>query len=127
MEAVLDTSVIIAIAKNNEKIIEELKKFRGWKFYITSITNFELKVGILSEKERAIIEAIPKLSFDEKASDIASELFKDLKAKGKIPTLKDLFIASITLSNNKPLITCDKDFLTFKEKGLRVIFLSEST
>ncbi len=95
MEGIIDTSVIIAIAKNDEKIIEELENFRGWKFYITSITNFELKVGILSEKERAIIEAIPKLPFDERASDIASELFKNLKTKGKIPSLKDLFIAAL--------------------------------
>jgi len=29
MEAVLDTSVIIAVAKNDEKVIEELEGFRG--------------------------------------------------------------------------------------------------
>ncbi|WP_456475848.1 type II toxin-antitoxin system VapC family toxin [Candidatus Pyrohabitans sp.] len=126
MEAVLDTSVIIAIAKNNEEVIEELKSFRGWKFYITSITNFELKVGFLSEKERAILEAIPKLPFDERASDVASEVFKNLKTEGKIPPLKDLFIASIAIANNKPLVTCDIDFETFKENGLKVMLLPEA-
>jgi len=35
MEGIIDTSVIIAIAKNDEKIIEELENLRGWKFYIT--------------------------------------------------------------------------------------------
>jgi len=123
MEAIVDTSVIIAIAKDDEKVIKELEKFRGWKLYITTMTNFELKVGVLSEKERAIIEALPKLSFDEKSSDIAAGLFKDLKAEGKTPKLKDLFIASIALANNKPLITCDRNFLIFKEKGLTVFCL----
>ena len=126
MEAVLDTSVIIAVAKNDKKVIEGLESFRGWKFYITSITNFELKVGLLSERERALLEAIPKLPFDERASDIASELFKNLKAKGRIPSLKDLFIASIAIANNKPLITCDTDFEAFEENGLRVILISEA-
>ena len=102
MEAILDTSVIIAIAKNDENVIKQLEKFRGWKFYITTITNFELKVGVLSNKEKAIIEALPKLPFDEKSSDIAAELFKDLRSKGKMPKLKDLFIASVALANNKP-------------------------
>jgi len=123
MEAIIDTSVVIEIAKDNRSIIEQLEKFRGWKFYITTITNFELKVGVLSEKERAIIDALPKLSFDERASNIASELFKDLKAEGKTPKLKDLFIASIALANNMPLITCDRDFLIFKEKGLTIHYL----
>ena len=125
MEAILDTSVIIEIAKNNEKVINKLKEFEGWKFYITTITNFELKVGILSEKEKAIIEALPKLPFDEKASDIAAELFKALKSEGKIPKLKDLFIASIGLAYNIPVITCDKDFLVFKDKGLKVILIEK--
>ena len=123
MEAIIDTSVVIEIAKDNRSIIEQLEKFRGWKFYITTITNFELKVGVLSEKERAIIDALPKLSFDERASNIASELFKDLKAEGKTPKLKDLFIASIALANNMPLITCDRGFLIFKEKGLTIHYL----
>ena len=123
MEAIIDTSVVIEIAKDNRSIIEQLEKFRGWKFYITTITNFELKVGVLSEKERAIIDALPKLSFDERASNIAAELFKDLKAEGKTPKLKDLFIASIALANNMPLITCDRDFLIFKEKGLTIHYL----
>ncbi|RLF61224.1 MAG: type II toxin-antitoxin system VapC family toxin [Thermoplasmata archaeon] len=123
MEAILDTSVIIAISKNDRIVIEKLEKFRGWKFYITTITNFELKVGFLSEKEKVIIEALPKLFFDEKASDIASELFKNLKLKGKIPKLKDLFIASIALANNKPVITIDQDFLIFTELGLKVFLL----
>ena len=78
---------------------------------------------MLSEKERVIIDALPKLSFDERSSNIASELFKDLKAGGKTPKLKDLFIASIALANNMPLITCDKDFLIFKEKGLTIHYL----
>ncbi len=68
---------------------------------------------------------MPKLFFDEKASDIASELFKNLKLKGKIPKLKDLFIASIALAKNKPVITIDRDFLIFTELGLKV-FLLES-
>jgi len=123
MEAIVDTSVVIEIAKDNRSVIEQLERFRGWKFYITTINNFELKVGVLSERERVIIDALPKLAFDERASNIAAELFKDLKAKGKTPKLKDLFVASIALANNMPLITCDRDFLIFREKGLNVYCL----
>jgi len=125
MEAILDTSIIIEVSKGNEKIIKKLKEYEGWKFYLTSISNFELKVGILSEKERALLSAMPKLSFDEKASDIASELFKTLKTEGKLPPLRDLFIASIALANNLPLITCDKDFLVFSKKGLKIILMEK--
>ena len=82
-----------------------------------------MKVGIVSEKEKAIVDALPKLSFDEKASNIAAEIFKALQKRGKIPKLKDLFIASIALANNIPLFTCDKDFEVFKEFGLKLILI----
>jgi len=29
------------------------------------------------------------------------------------------------MANNKPLITCDADFETFKENGLKVVLLPE--
>ena len=86
MEAVVGASVLIALARGDKQVIKALERFRGWRFYITVITNFELKVGALGERERALLEAMPKLPFDERASNIAAGLFKALRRRGSIPS-----------------------------------------
>jgi len=119
MERVIDTSVIIALARDNKKVLEYLTtNHKNTTFYITAVTRFELKCGKTRDIEDYYINMLKTLPFDDKSADIASYIYKELSKKGKTPNFKDLFIASICIANNIPLITLDRDFKVFKEFGL---------
>ena len=121
MERILDTSVIIAIARNNEKVINYLlENHKNTTFHITAITRFELKCGRTKDIEDLYINMLKTLPFDDRATDVAAYIYRELSKRGKIPSVKDLFIASICIANNLTLITLDKDFEIFKEFGLNV-------
>ncbi len=60
------------------------------------------------------------LPFDDYSADIAAYIYKELSSRGLKPNIKDLFIASICIANNIPLITTDKDFKIFEEFGLKL-------
>jgi len=65
------------------------------------------------------LERSPKLDFDEKCAKFAGRIYRNLKSK--IPKVGDLLIASSAIAHSKILYTCDSDFETFKEYGLRVV------
>ena len=53
-------------------------------------------------------DKVKVLDFNEVSSRKASLLFKDLKKKGKIMDIRDLFISAICLVNNCKLATFNK-------------------
>ena len=122
MDAILDTSVIIEVFKGNEKVLNTLLR-ENLVLGIATITLFELYCGSLKEREKLMLEKLPKLEFDEKSAKIAGEIYRDLRRKGKLPPAKDLLIAANAVANDKILITCDKDFYIFKEYGLKIRLL----
>ena len=46
------------------------------------------------------------------------------RRQGKIPPANDLLIAATVVAHDKVLITLDRDFLLFKDYGLKVELLS---
>ncbi|WP_457550819.1 type II toxin-antitoxin system VapC family toxin [Archaeoglobus sp.] len=124
MERVLDTSIIIAIARNNERVINYLlENHKNTTFYITAITRFELKCGKTKDIEDLYINMLKTLPFDDRSADVAAYIYREHSKDGRIPSIKDLFIASICIANNLTLITLDRDFEIFKEFGLNVEIL----
>jgi tRNA(fMet)-specific endonuclease VapC len=122
MGAVLDTNVIIELARNKELLgrLLELDNL----FYITSITRFELLVGFPKRDELIWLESLIELPFNRRSAEVAAYLYKMLRSKGKPMGLRDLFIGAIALTNDLPLITLDRDFEVLKEFGLDVRFLT---
>jgi len=111
--AVLDSSAIIHILEgtNEGKLIEA--KFREQLISTTSISINEVLIG-LTKKERELampfIKSLEVLPFDEAAALKSIELEDYLKSKGRTIGKQDIFIASICIIHDLPLITTDKDF-----------------
>ncbi|WP_048148584.1 type II toxin-antitoxin system VapC family toxin [Palaeococcus ferrophilus] len=121
MGAVLDTNVIIEVARNEELLDKVLKLDNT--FYLTSITRFELLVGLPRKEELIWLDSLIELPFDRKSAEVAAYLHKKLREKGNPMGLRDLFIGAVSLANELPLITLDGDFELLREFGLDVRFL----
>jgi len=71
MAAVLDTSVIIELARGNERVRQRVLE-SDKEFYITTITKFELLVGLPKKDELMWLDFLERLPFDDKASEVAA-------------------------------------------------------
>ncbi|MFH1316817.1 MAG: type II toxin-antitoxin system VapC family toxin [Candidatus Woesearchaeota archaeon] len=117
----LDTDVCIEIIKNSDQGKMILNKIYDHEVSISSITMFEL---LLRETNLSIIDKffnrVEILEFNAPSSRIASQIFKNLKSSGKIIEIRDIFIASIAVSNNCELATLNKKHFDVIS-GLKVI------
>lgn len=105
----VDTSVFIDYFRHTKKEETLLSKLaEEYNLVITAITNFEIKVGVNKSTEKfwnEVLKNINVLPFAEKESEIATELFKQLKNENKIIGIQDVFIAACCLNNHLPLAT----------------------
>lgn len=111
--AVLDSSAIIHLLKGSEAgelikqyYLEELNS-------TTTVCIHEVLIGAKGkQREEAIdfMKGLEILPFDEKAAQKSVELFDQLSKQGKSMQKLDLFIASICLARQIPIITTDNDF-----------------
>lgn len=113
----LDTDVSIEILKNTAKAPKLLDLAKSSEVYIATISIFEL---LLRETNLEAIEKLLSkadvLDFSETSARKAAEIFKDLKRKGQMIPMRDLFIASTAIANNCALATLNiKDFKNIKE------------
>ena len=122
MGSVLDTSVIIEIARGNDRVLSEVTSLDK-SFYITSITVFEIFVGKTSKEELLWISSLPVLPLDEEAAKTAAYIHKRLRKRRRTIALRDLFIGAISLANGYRLITLDNDFEALREFGLDLVIL----
>ncbi len=124
MRFVLDTSVLIALERNDPQIISrlnELSKLSSGPPQVTIISRFELLVG-LNKKEpknkQKAIELLNKftcISATARTADILAHLKQTYDEKGISISLADLLIASQVKEYNLTLITKDNDFEKIKE------------
>lgn len=119
MGTVLDTNVIIEIARGNKDVLNAVLEFDK-TFYVTSITRFELLVGLPKRDELIWLDSLLELPFEKKSAEMAAYLHKKLREKGTPMGLGDLFIGAVCLANDLPLITLDGNFEVLKEFGLSV-------
>jgi len=126
---ILDSDILIGILRNepgSEKIIDEIES-KQKLFATTAINEFELMLGALiqHDSERKLLKVEELLSsfqiysFTESASRIAANIQADLRRKGTLINLNDVYIASIAILNNEELIT--RDIEHFKRiEGLKI-------
>lgn len=122
-----DVETVRAICVDTDIIVDYLRgrepgksAFTHWRekaeSFITSITAFELLLGALvsSERERRIIEVESLLdqheilAFDRYEAKKAAEKGAELRVKGAVVEIRDLFNASICLSKKIPILTRNK-------------------
>jgi len=116
----LDTDACISILNNEERAKRLIDAIEFDNTYTSVVTLFEL---LMRETNLGAIETLRSkvtvLEFNENASRKASYIYKDLKKKGKLIEIKDLFIAAICIINNCKLATFNKKhFENIKELKL---------
>jgi len=111
----LDTDILIGLLRNNKEAVSKISKFLAKHviLFTTSINTAELYFGAhLSEKSQENLEAVEKLTktiniipFELNHSKIYGEIRSDLQKKGEIINELDIFIATIAIEKDLPIIT----------------------
>jgi len=121
---ILDSSVVIEILRGNKEIRETTKRLtEGGEAVITSITRYEVLVGVKNDAQRKIVELIPCVDIGCRAAAIAVDLQRELKGRGLPATLPDTLIAAKAKELNATVLTRDRDFERFNTLGIRTIIL----
>jgi predicted nucleic acid-binding protein len=122
-KVILDTSAAIELLKrNNSSVIEAIEMEKPEEVLISGVTRFELEVG--SEGDSRIAD-IPCISIRCEAFALAGRLYSELSAKGKMPGVKDCFIAACAITEEALLVSYDRDFGLFSEYGLNARILKK--
>lgn len=126
MEFALDTSVVIGFLKGNRPDVEiTVSSLHSRMAALTSVTVFELKVGIPPESKRdlrldKLFRYLPVLPLDLPAALAAAQVENQLRADGAVIGAPDTLIAGICLSRNLTLVT--NNIRHFERvEGLKVI------
>jgi len=117
----IDTDVSIELIRGNVALRAPIEKRLEGTPFLAAISVFELLRATknLQPVENFILEA-DILYFDEVAARKASSIEKELRKKGKLTAMRDLFIAATAMSNNCELATLNrKDFE--KIDGLKLL------
>lgn len=126
MEFVLDTSVVIGFLKGNQPDVEFMTfSLQKRNAALTSVTVFELKIGIVPESKRALrldklFRYLPVLPLDLPAALAAAQVENQLRAAGAVIGAPDTLIAGICLSRDLPLVTNNLRHFE-RVEGLKVV------
>ncbi len=124
MSLVFDTSVLIAIEKEDKEIkseLENLSKSYPASPQLTFISFFEYLIGLKIRKSKnfqnnlIFLKKFNVLHTTNSSAEILSDLKIKYDKKGIALSLADLLSASIVIDNNLILITKDKDFEKIEE------------
>ena len=120
MTYILDTNIITAVLKDNERVKEKLMELalKGEEILINAISYYEIKRGFLKIKAATQLKRFDRLCSEyglvmlnnRNIFEIASKIYADLSSLGKPIGDADILIASIALYNNSTLVTHDSDF-----------------
>jgi tRNA(fMet)-specific endonuclease VapC len=124
----MDTNIITAIMKSNEKVKRRAQEtiLLGDDIFINGVSYYEIKRGLLAKDARKQLQFFDQLCkeyglvlLDNQAIfDRAAEIYAELQRKGELIGDADILIAAITDTRNFTLVSDDGDF--DKIPGLRV-------
>ncbi|MGB2841477.1 MAG: type II toxin-antitoxin system VapC family toxin [Halobacteriota archaeon] len=128
MRYIIDTNIITAIMKNNEKVKRRAQEaiLMGNDIFINGISYYEIKRGLLAKDTRKQLLFFDKLCNEyglilldnQYIFDRAAEIYAELQRKGELIKDADILIASIAATRNFTLVSDDGDF--DRIQGLRV-------
>jgi predicted nucleic acid-binding protein len=126
----LDSSFLIDLLRNNKLAIEKVKELEDEEFAISSISFFEIMLGINlmkhNKEERRkqfnkLIDNLETLDMDIPSADLSSKISADLISEGKTIDQFDCLIAGSILSNNiNEILTKDKEHFS-RIENIKVI------
>lgn len=120
MTYVLDTNVVTAILKGNEKVKKMAQKSRleGKEIFINAISYYEIKRGLLAKNATKQLKRFELLCREfglvlldtQFIFDRAAEIYANLKQRGELIEDADILIASVVNFRNFILVSDDTDF-----------------
>lgn len=123
----LDTNTLIYFFKGMGQVAQRLLSCAPQSIAVSSITVFELKVGILKSQSPdkrsaqldALLEQITVIGFAENEAEVAAKIRADLEKTGTPIGPLDTLIAATALAHNATLITHNLKEFT-RVNGLKV-------
>jgi tRNA(fMet)-specific endonuclease VapC len=128
MTYVLDTNIITAILKGNEKVKKRTQEVivEGEEILINAISYYEIKRGLLAANATAqlgrftlLCEKFGLILLDTQSIfDEAAKIYANLQQKGQLIEDADILIASVVKTWDSILVSDDTDF--HRIQGLRI-------
>ncbi|MDI6720912.1 MAG: type II toxin-antitoxin system VapC family toxin [Candidatus Aenigmarchaeota archaeon] len=126
---VLDTDILIGILREDHEAVDFLDALEssGEKLNITVVNAYELYEGALIhpkkeetiKKVETLIMSFECLNFTHPASPIAAGISAELRKKGGMIDLEDIYIASIAKLNDEDIVTRNEKHFS-RIKGINV-------
>lgn len=107
---VIDTSLFIEHLRAKDKTQTALFRLSDTEVrYVSTVSVYELSVGATDAAKTASIrhelQGLLVLPFSTEIAEKAAEIFRDLRRRGLMIELTDIFIAAIALVNDLPIKT----------------------
>lgn len=117
-----DTNILIEVYRNNEKIIQAVKKIEQQNIVVSEVTCAELYFGARDKNELRIIakdlDKLKVLPVNTFISGLAVKLVKDYSLSHKL-SLPDAIIGATAIYHNLELFTLNlKDFIFLEDLKL---------
>lgn len=104
----LDTDILIALLRKDASVKARLEVLNA-EFCSTSVSSFELWYRRKStENISDLFSWLHILPFDDKAGRVAGDLLRELKKRGTMLEIRDVFIAATCVRHNVELLTANK-------------------
>lgn len=126
---VLDTNIITAILKGEEKLKSKIQEviMEGEEIFINGISYYEIKRGLLAVKATSQLDKFKTLCEkfglillnNQSVFDEAAEIYADLRQRGELIGDADILIASIVKDGNFTLVSDNTDDFR-RIKGLSI-------
>jgi len=120
MTYVLDTNIITAIMKGDDKVKKRTQKAKleGEKILINGISYYEIKRGLLAKDATVQLKRFELLCREfglvlldtQYIFDRAAEIYANLQRRGELVEDADILIASVVSFRNFILVSDDTDF-----------------
>jgi len=130
MRLLLDTSVLIALSKNDKATLSVLAALQSHFPHpprISFMTYVEFYEGILDKEEKKrqellrYLQSFPLLIPGQRTASILATLKRERRRKGRSIALADLMIAAQAMDENCAIVTHDAGFKSIE--GLNVILV----
>lgn len=114
MENILiDTDIVIQYLRNKDKSSTDMiKLIQEHDLFLSSISEFELYLGAKTARHmndlEMVFSEVDVISFDFGCGKIAASIWKNIQSRHQHLEIKDIFIASIAISNGVWLHTFNK-------------------
>jgi tRNA(fMet)-specific endonuclease VapC len=125
MNYLLDTNIISAILKQNHQVLTKVRLAQrlGKKIFMSSMTYYEIKRGLLASQANQKMDLFNQLLIDceiigidnKKVLDKAATIYAYLRRQGELLPDADILIAATAQSHHLILVTNDHHFYRIGE------------